>query len=130
VTFSDWSVYLIYNCRHTKPPKNKYSVIFNFPVGFYGFLINSEIHPFIQKRNHLLPCIADIFCKTNNFLQHDSFIDCREMFDFDAGEIKLYKGEVCEQTKQNIIKAVTACPALELKYKNHLLGKYGGLINY
>lgn len=130
MSLADWSVYYIYNCRHTDPPKNKFAVIFLFPNNYLGFLINSEIHPFIQRRNYLLPCIAKIKQATNPFLTHDSFTDCREMLGFNSGELVDHRGGVCDTTKQNIIKAVMACPVLELKYKNPLLERYGGLIDY
>ena len=122
---SDWSVFYVYNCRHTNPPKNKYTVIFTVPDGFLGFLINSEINPFIRNKSYLMACIADIKRSTNGFLHHDSYVDCRQMFVFDDGELIHHVGQVCQATKTNIIKAVIACPVLELKYKNMILKRYG-----
>lgn len=130
MSYSDWSVYYIYNCRDTTPPKNKFSVIFNFNDGLFDFLINSEISSFVKNRKYLLPCISDIQAASNDFLEYDSFIDCREIFDFSIDELVHHKGEVSDETQQNIIKAVTACPVLELKFKNPLLSRYGGLIGY
>lgn len=130
MSVSDWSVYYIYDCEHTMPPKNKYVVIFGMFDGYYGFFINSEIHPFILKRSHLLPCIADILESSNNWLDHDSYINCGEMFNFGSGELVTKRGVVSSDAKTNIINAVIACPTLELKYKNHLLQNYGSLSSY
>lgn len=130
MSVSDWSVYYIYNSVHTNPPKNKYAVIFDMIDGYYGFFINSEIHPFILKRSHLLPCIAGISKSSNNWLDYDSYIDCSKMFDFNFGELVTKMGEVSSDTKTNIINAIIACPTLELKYKNHLLQYYGSLSSY
>jgi hypothetical protein len=44
-------------CTHTKPfPKNKFIVIICFETTAMGFLINSQINQFVQKRPSLMPC--------------------------------------------------------------------------
>ena len=126
----DWSVFHILDCQHTTPVKNKYTVIFSISGDFHGFLINSSIHSFIKRRKHLEPCVVLVECITNNYLTHDSYIDCRGLYDFQGNQLNDHVGTVCNDTKTKIMHAVLSCPVLELKYKNYLLANYGGLINY
>lgn len=68
------------------------------------------------------PCVANIASASNDFLHHDSFIDCSKLIRLEAHHLYDHKGSVCEETRSNIIKAVTACPVLSLSEKEVVLG--------
>ncbi|MEP1306519.1 MAG: hypothetical protein ABJK11_17250 [Balneola sp.] len=116
----NWRVYLVQNCPEITPPKAKYLVVFDFESDVRGFLINSNIHPILQK-SHMRPCVADIPVATNKFLSHDSFINCSKLIKLDAGHLNDLKGHTCPKTRVNILKAVTACPVLSLAQKKVIL---------
>ncbi|MEO1256804.1 MAG: hypothetical protein AAFY41_18220, partial [Bacteroidota bacterium] len=68
-----WQVYYLF-CKYTKPtPKNKYIAIMCFDDQIpMGILINSNIHPFVKARNHLMPCEVKLEQASHNFLSYDS----------------------------------------------------------
>lgn len=116
----NWRVYRVENCPGVTPPKPKYLVVFDFDTDIRGFLINSELHG-ILKQKHMLPCVAEISSATNPFLHHNSFIDCSKLIRLSVNHLYDLKGSVCEETKDRILKAVTACPVLNYKEKQLIL---------
>ncbi len=118
----NWRVYRVEKCPGVTPIKAKYLVVFDFEVDIRGFLINSRLHG-ILKKNHMKPCVAAISSDSNDFLHHNSFIDCSKLIRLEVHHLYDLKGSVCEQTRSNIIKAVTACPVLSLSEKKVILGK-------
>lgn len=117
----NWRVYRVEHCPGVTPPKTKYLVVFDFEVDVRGFLINSKLHGILQ-RSHLRPCVATIAAGSNNFLHHDSFVDCSKLIRLETHHLYDHKGFVCEETRSNILKAVTACPVLSLSEKEVILG--------
>ena len=73
-----------------------------------GFLINSEIHPYILKRPLLLACQVEIKASDYSFLDHDSYIACNELFFFKNTELIDKRCSVNIATKANIQKVVAA----------------------
>lgn len=116
----NWRVYLVQNCPGVTPPKAKFLVVFDFETDIRGFLINSELHPILQKP-HMRPCVADIPVASNSFLDYDSYINCSKLIRLNAGHLYDWKGVVCEETQTNIITAVTACPVLNITEKRVIL---------
>lgn len=117
-----WQVYYLF-CTYTKPsPKNKYVAIMCFDEEMpMGILINSEIHPFVQARNYLLPCEVKLEQQIHNFLTHDSYLDCRDIFPFPEAQLTDYKGVIHEEVRADVITAVKACTVLTLKFKMKIL---------
>ena len=116
----NWRVYRVENCPGVTPPKAKFLVVFEFEIDVRGFLINSNLHAILTQA-HMQPCVARINHSTNQFLEYDSFIDCSKLVRLGVQHLYDHKGSVCEQTKKNIIKAVTACPVLNLSEKKVIL---------
>jgi hypothetical protein len=84
---STWRIYHINQCRHTTPPKPKYVAIVCLNPNPYGFLINSEISPFIKHSPALLSSQVAIAAERYGFLQHDSYINCGQLYSFKSGEL-------------------------------------------
>lgn len=114
----DWKVYLVENCPIIE--KAKFLIVFEFPDGFRGFLINSKHHKLLQK-NFNKVCVVSIKADSNPYLEYDSFVDCSKMIPLEIHHLYLHKGDVCEETKANIINSILACPVLEQRHKTHLL---------
>ena len=116
-----WQVYYLL-CRYTKPhPKDKYIVIACIEPKILGFLINSRINPFITNRPYLLPCEVTIRTVTHPFLNHDSFVDCRDAFEFTEAELGIPLGMVDEPTRVGILEAVRVCPVIKRSAKRYIL---------
>lgn len=113
----DWRVYLVNNCPIVE--KTKFLIVFEFPDGVRGFLINSKHHDLLKK-NHNKVCVVSILAETNLFLEYDSFVDCSKMIPLEVNHLYSLQGEVCEETRSKIIRSVLACPVLENKLKIHL----------
>ncbi len=105
--------------------KNKFLVIVQTDP-LWLLVINTSIHPYIQRNAPLLACQVDIDCATHAFLDHDSHIDCSKIIDaidLDRAQLILThnisnaKGEVSNPVKTNIIQAVNGSPLLSDKEK-------------
>lgn len=111
-----WSVYYFF-CTHTTPQKNKFIVITFYDVKPMGFLINSEIHPFIANKYHLRVCQVPLAQENHSFLNHDSYLDCQEVFPLTGLDQLDYRGEIHLDVRPLILAAVTKCPVLLVKHK-------------
>lgn len=120
-----WHVFLARECRHTNPPKSKYVIVVHVDDDYaWGFLINSNIAPFIQHRPELLTCEADILMKGHSgWLRYDSFVDCRLIFPFEDIELEPDYGRITTEAKKSILDAIQRCEVLEEKYKQAILGR-------
>jgi hypothetical protein len=87
----------------------------------YGFLINSKINNYIQNRDYLLCCEAEIIASEHSFLKHNSYVDCREAFTFNASELISSRGFLSNAGQAEVIRAVRLCPVLERIHKNRIL---------
>lgn len=119
---SQWEVFHLIACRHAKPqPKNKFLLVAYTSPSPHGFFINSSINRFIRNRPHLLPCEAEIFAHEHHFLNHDSFVDCRDIFDLRLQELTSSRGHLSPRGTHAVIAAVRACPVLERFHKQRIL---------
>lgn len=102
------------HCDFTTPPKIKYLVIANVRSETAVLVINSEIHPFVKSNQHLLDCQVQIDKAAHGFLDHGSFIDCKEVHYIDTADLVAellddldgLKGALSEATRADVIKAV------------------------
>ena len=117
-----WHIYHVKNCRHTTPPKNKYVVIVCLNPNPYGFLINSEIAPFIQKRPNLLSCQVSITAERYGFLDHNSYVNCGQLFSFKSSELHGVQ-DVQNNTRRAIERVVANSKLIEPIYKRLICGK-------
>lgn len=84
-------------------------------------MINSCINKYIKERPKLLVCEVLIKKLEHPFLNHDSFIDCREVCPLSENELNDYVGNLDSQTIQHTMESVRNCPVLPRKYKNYIL---------
>jgi hypothetical protein len=113
-----WHIYHIKKCRHARPaPKDKFIVIVCETESPMGFFINSDINPFIQKRPNLLACQADIEAPHHKCLRQNSYVDCVEIYSFEANELSDIRDPISEQAKLAIQKAVAKAKTLEKRYQ-------------
>jgi hypothetical protein len=97
----------------------------NATSGFWGFLINSRIRPFIQNKPHLLACEATIVGSQHQLLKYDSFIDCTNLYRFDVVEFQSDEGAISADAMNALMQAVRNCPMLKRKHKRMILVNAG-----
>ncbi len=103
-------------CDFITNPDNKFVVIMYVDDDtVLACLINSRIHPFIEKDPRLKACQIKLDAKTYTFLDHDSFLNCARLFDdFDISTIidhlldnpDDYKGSLGESELVGVIEAI------------------------
>jgi hypothetical protein len=86
-----------------------------------GFLINTGIHPFILKRPKLLGCQVKIRASDYKFLDHDSYIDCVELYAFDDAKLLDRRSSINIVTKAEIKKAIKGSETIEIHYQKLIL---------
>ncbi|MCP2086068.1 UNVERIFIED_ORG: hypothetical protein J2Y81_002085 [Paraburkholderia sediminicola] len=102
------------HCSFTKPPKVKFLVVLAVRSDVAFFVINTDIHEFIQSRQHLLDCQVTIDQANHTFLDYDSYIDCTEAFYADTAlvidelmnDVDGYKGTVSDNVRTAILTAI------------------------
>jgi len=87
-----------------------------------GFLINTEIHPFIKRSTELLKCQIQINKSDYPFLDHDSYIDCKEIYQFSDEALTDYRSDINAVTIGKIKNAVRVTGLLDNRYYNKILG--------
>lgn len=121
-TIERWQAYFLHLCNHTKPhPKPKYIVIVCTKPKILGFLINSRINQYVKDRPHLLPCEVSIDSKRHTFLRYDSYVDCRDVFEFTESELVNKVGEISTEVKDKILDAVRVCPVIKRRDRKAIL---------
>jgi hypothetical protein len=120
-----WCIYHVSNCIYAKPsPKNKFVSIVCRSPNYMGFLINTDIHPFIMGKPDLLSCQVKILASQYKFLDHDSYINCVDLYQFKQTDLVNYCVPVNIVTKTEIIKAVKNSKTIELRFQKMILTLY------
>jgi len=102
-----WYIYHVPNCLHAKPkPKNKLTAIVCKDLNCMGFLVNTVIHPYILKRPDLLAAQVKIKASNYKCLNHDSYIDCVDLYAFGDAELLDRRDPINLITRAEIQKAV------------------------
>ena len=86
-----------------------------------GFLINTRIDPWIQIDAALSATQAQIRAAEHPCLDHDSFVDCHELFPFDDVELTAKRDGISSIAKQSIKEAVRSAKTLVKKQKRLIL---------
>lgn len=116
---------------HTNPPKEKRFVILgvNENGDYVGFVfINTNVNFNIINSQELLDLQYPVKNKSNDYLDHDSFIDCSELFEFDRQtlyellikEPERALGKVSPEDLEILFGLVKSSPIIEPK----ILKKY------
>jgi hypothetical protein len=126
MAISKWQIFFVQSCQQVRPvPKDKFVVVAHVDTSWcYGFFINSRLNQFILDNPRLLPCEVAISAKSHAFLAHDSFIECKDAYVFPTKDLNNSRGMLDQQTIENVINAVTVCPALKQIHKKIILGQY------
>ena len=76
---------LFLDCSFTNPPKPKYLVLASYDEPPLLLVINSHIHGFIANQPELLVCQVLLSAADYPCLDHDSYVNCAEVFDCVSG---------------------------------------------
>lgn len=96
---------------------------------YLTFIVNSEVNPFIDQRQHLARCQVTIDAANHNFLQHDSQIACHEVLALKrtdvirelAGNLDGIKGQVSQEVREQIVAAVKFAVTLSAGEKSAII---------
>jgi len=114
--------------RDTRPPKIKRFIVVGFSqdkVLLGTVFINSEINPKIFTTEELRSLHISIDAANNDFIDHDSFIDCSSIIERSYDEIKqllskdteCLKGIVSETTMKVISETISNAKTISAKQK-------------
>jgi len=119
-----WCIYHVENCSHTIPkPKNKFVAVVCRDSNYRGFLINTDIDPYILEQPILLMCQITIKVSDYKFLDHNSHINCVDLFPFEDNELALsnFRCNINIMTKAEIQKAVKDSGLIEGRWEKLIL---------
>jgi len=116
-----------------KQGEPKYLVIADLDTEAHCLVINTEIHALYASsifRDGYVP----IDVQNNQFLNHDSFIDCNTIKSLSLVEINseinadsdCLKGEVSDDVRSAIIEAIRTTPGLSPNEKTRYIAALGG----
>lgn len=110
-----WHIYHVENNRYAS--HGKLAVIACISVKPMGFLINSEIHPFIKNRQHLL--ISQVAIKASDYkcLDYDSYVNCVDLYPFENSDLTKIRDPINDDTRIAIKKAASLSKNIEGCYK-------------
>lgn len=117
--------------NHTKPPKEKRFIILgvNDEGNYVGSVfINTNVNFNIINSQELLELQYPVKNQPNDYLDHDSFIDCSELFEFSRQDLfnlliaepERALGKVSQKDLETLFRLVKSSPIIEPK----MLKKY------
>lgn len=100
---------------------------------YLTFIVNSEIHPFVSNRQHLLQCQVAIDVASHDFLDRDSYIACHEILPMKRedviktlmGDPSAIKGDVSPDVRAQIVVAVKFAKTIEKDKKSRIIEAMG-----
>jgi hypothetical protein len=102
-----WWIYHAPKCPYTKPePMPKLVVVVTRDTYARGFLINTEIDPWIAINPSSMRCQVRIRADEHPCLDYDSWVDCTDLFRFEDWELPTKRNPVSTSTHAEIIEAV------------------------
>lgn len=116
-----WCVFFVKPCRHTHPPENKFVVIVCEDAHCMGFLFNTGVGNFVKNKPELFKCQLLVKASEYHFLDHDSYIDCGQLYPFDFGDILDGRGELHEPTKLTIKRLVASATTIPKRFVDMIL---------
>jgi hypothetical protein len=120
-------------CDFVTPPHNKFVVVVHYDYDealVLVFLVNSHIHPLVAHNPALRASQIDLRRAEYAFLDHDSYLNCSQVFDdFDIEEVVThlvshpndFKGRLSANEIQEVMQAVAASVTLSEYDKNVIL---------
>src|SRR5687768_14553657 len=126
------------DCDFTTPPKAKRLLVVasnrDRPL---LFVINTSPTDFAKNRPRLIDQHLPLAKADENFLDHDSFLDCSTAYDnFDkdnieealAGDTSLILGKLSAQTAEKIVEVIADSPTLSRAHINEISSEIAALI--
>ena len=100
--------------------RSKYLAIAHVDDQCCTLVVNSEVHPFIERRPELAVCQVRIDAERPPFLQHDSHIACHQVLRLPTQAVirdlmvdtNRIKGELHEEVRIEVIAAIKRAPTL------------------
>jgi hypothetical protein len=86
-----------------------------------GFLINTGVHEYIRKRPDLLACQVTIKATDYTFLDHDSYIDCVDLYTFNDKELADSRGCIKIHTMADIKRVVAIAKTIAPHFKKLII---------
>ena len=98
---------------------------------FLTFIINSEINPFIENRPHLFQCQVKLDVNNHDFLQHDSYAACHQVWPIRKEDVvqalladmSRFKGEISNDVRSLIVAAVTSAKTIDRDKKVRIISE-------
>lgn len=96
---------------------------------YWTFIINTDIHPFVHARPHLLQCQVKVDKAEHPFLQYDSHLACHQVLKLRREEVVQalmndtsgLKGHISKAVREQIIAAVKFAQTLTPNEKQQIL---------
>ena len=97
------------------------------------FLINSNISTYIRSKPDLSNCQVKLEVGKNSFLDHDSYLDCSNVFDnFSDKDIldaiasspDAVQGELSKKTTRLILKVVKGAKSISPRHKQLIINSF------
>lgn len=117
---SRWEVYHLWLEAMRPEAKYKFVVIAHVEDSYaLGFVINSRVNDFYANKPELAPCHVAISQADHPFLEHDSFVDCTEVFTVPSVNLSAdaKRGGLSEASQAAVLRGVEVCPVLRTKHK-------------
>ena len=117
-------------CDFTTPPKEKRLVILSIQSELMVFVINSNIPRFYENKTHLKSQQIKLENQKEIFLDHDSWLDCSEVFkEFSLEDVKeillndtsRILGKLSKDVISQIMDVVSESETLEQRYINTII---------
>jgi len=120
-----WRIYHVAHCAHARPaPKAKLVVIVCRDALAMGFLINSEIDPWIQISKERMACQAPIRAEEHpGCLTYDGYVDCLELYPFEDFELTEPRDAVSENLRAAILASVRNAITIPCRYRRLILNE-------
>lgn len=116
-------------CDFVDPPKTKLCLVVSHEPQCFALLINSNVTPYAQSRPHILAENVPIEAAQNSLLDHDSFVDCTQIFLLNPGQCKHeitigqseLKGELSYASLYQVYKTVESSIELSPRHKRNIV---------
>ncbi len=86
-----------------------------------GFLINSKINKWIQRDPKRMASQAKLAAIEHRILDHDSWVDCIDLYPFTDDELTSERGRVSDRGIAQIRQAVSNSETIVSRYKAMIL---------
>lgn len=119
-----WWIYFVPRCSYTRPePKDKLVVIVCRDDYPRGFLINTSVDPWIRIDPGKLASQVRITVDEHpSSLDHDSYVDCLDLYRFEDFELSQPREKVSANAKSAIIAAVGQSKTIVRRYGKLITG--------